>query len=50
MPIEDAVELMENKHLLNLPVEKDGVITRTITRHDLFWGWLGLNFSIEITP
>jgi len=46
--IEDAVELMEDKHLLNLPVEKDGVITHTITRHDLLRAWLGINTSIDL--
>ncbi|MDR4471329.1 MAG: hypothetical protein MRJ92_01345 [Nitrospira sp.] len=33
--IDDAVQLMEEKRLLNLPAEKDGIIHDTSTRHDL---------------
>ena len=47
-PIEDAGELMEDKHLLNLPVENHGEVTRTITRHDLLRAWLGTNISIDL--
>ena len=45
--IDDAVQLMEEKRLLNLPVEKDGVIQYTLTRHDLLRAWVGLGLDIE---
>lgn len=45
--IDDAVQLMEEKRLLNLPVEKDGIIQYTLTRHDLLRAWIGLGLDIE---
>ncbi|MCI1279583.1 MAG: CBS domain-containing protein [Nitrospira sp.] len=45
--IDDAVQLMEDKRLLNLPVEKNGVIQYTLTRHDLLRAWVGLGLDIE---
>jgi predicted transcriptional regulator len=46
--IEDVLEFMEDKHLLTVPVEADGLITRTITRHDVLRTWLGVNISIDL--
>ena len=40
--IDDAVRIMEEKHLLNLPVERDGTIVYTLTRHDLLRARIGL--------
>jgi len=45
--IDDAVQLMEDKRLLSLPVEKDGIIQYTLTRHDLLRAWVGLGLGIE---
>lgn len=45
--IDDAVRMMEEKRLLNLPVEKDGTIRYTLTRHDLLRAWIGLGLDIE---
>lgn len=45
--IDDAVKLMEDKRLLNLPVTKNGKVTYSITRHDLLRAWIGLGVSIE---
>ncbi len=45
--IDDAVRLMEEKRLLNLPVEKDGTVQYTLTRHDLLRAWIGLGLAIE---
>ncbi len=45
--IEDAVKLMEEKRLLNLPVKRNGRIAYTITRHDLLRAWIGLGLDIE---
>jgi CBS domain-containing protein len=50
--IEDAVKIMEEKRLLNLPIERNGKVAYSITRHDLLRAWIGLGVDIEnnITP
>lgn len=45
--IDEAVKLMEDKRLLNLPVTKNGKVVYSITRHDLLRAWIGLGVSIE---
>lgn len=45
--IEDAVKIMEEKRLLNLPIEKNGKVAYSITRHDLLRAWIGLGVDIE---
>lgn len=45
--IEDAVKLMEEKRLLNLPVTKDGQVAYSVTRHDLLRAWIGLGTTGE---
>ena len=45
--IEEAVKIMEEKRLLNLPVRKNGKVAYSITRHDLLRAWIGLGVSIE---
>ncbi len=45
--IEDAVTIMRENHFLNLPIEKNGIVTKTITRHDLLRAWLGINLNTE---
>ena len=45
--IDEAVNLMEDKHLLNLPVERNGKVAYSITRHDLLRVWIGLGVDIE---
>lgn len=45
--IDEAVKIMEEKRLLNLPVKKNGKVTYSITRHDLLRAWIGLGVSIE---
>jgi CBS domain-containing protein len=45
--IKDAVKIMEEKRLLNLPVERDGKVAYTITRHDLLRAWVGLGLGGE---
>ncbi|MEX2493228.1 MAG: CBS domain-containing protein [Nitrospirales bacterium] len=39
--IQEAVTIMRNNHLLNLPVEHNGEVAYTITRHDLLGAWVG---------
>jgi len=50
--IDEAVKLMEDKRLLNLPIERNGKVAYSITRHDLLRAWIGLGVDIEnnITP
>jgi predicted transcriptional regulator len=45
--IDEAVKMMEDKRLLNLPIERDGKVTHSLTRHDLLRAWIGLGVDIE---
>jgi CBS domain-containing protein len=45
--VDEAVKLMEEKRLLNLPVKRDGKVAYSITRHDLLRAWIGLGVDIE---
>ena len=45
--IKDAVKIMEDKRLLNLPVERNGEVAYTITRHDLLRACVGLGVGNE---
>ncbi len=45
--IREAVKIMEEKRLLNLPVEREGQIAYTVTRHDLLRAWVGLGLGGE---
>jgi len=45
--IMEAVEIMETKRLLNLPVERNGEVAYTVTRHDLLRAWVGLGLGGE---
>ena len=45
--INEAVKLMEDKRLLNLPIERNGKVVYSITRHDLLRAWIGLGVGIE---
>jgi CBS domain-containing protein len=45
--IDEAVKIMEEKRLLNLPVKVNGKVTYSITRHDLLRAWIGLGVDIE---
>jgi CBS domain-containing protein len=48
--IEDAVRIMEEKRLLNLPVVRNGSgrVAYTITRHDLLRAWIGLGLGMGL--
>lgn len=48
--IDEAVKLMEEKRLLNLPVKKNRKVAYSVTRHDLLRAWIGLGVSIESPP
>ena len=45
--IDEAVKIMEEKRLLNLPVIVNGKAAYSITRHDLLRAWIGLGMDIE---
>jgi predicted transcriptional regulator len=45
--IADAIRLMREKHLLNIPVVKDGRVVYSITRHDLLRACIGVGPGIE---
>ncbi|WP_447969192.1 CBS domain-containing protein [Nitrospira sp. M1] len=45
--ISEAHRLLEEKHILVLPVIQDGVVVKSITRHDLLRVYVGVGLSIE---
>ena len=45
--IADAIRLILEKHLLNLPVIKQGLVAYSVTRHDLLRARIGLGPGIE---
>ena len=45
--IADAIRFMKEKHLLNIPVVKQGVVAYSVTRHDLLRARIGLGPGIE---
>lgn len=49
-PIADAARRMEEQCVLNLPVEKDGRVDYSVTRHDLLRAWIGLEPGMRIDP
>ena len=48
--IEDAARRMEEQCVLNLPVEHDGKVAYSVTRHDLLRAWIGLGLGMGIDP
>jgi CBS domain-containing protein len=46
--VEDAVHMMEKYHVLSLPVLKDGIVLKTVTRHDLLRAWLGADITMDL--
>ena len=45
--IADAIDIMDACHLHNLPVQRNGEVTYSITRHDLLRATIGLGPAIE---
>lgn len=45
--IDEAIEIMKEERLLNLPVQDNGVVTKTVTRHDLLRAWIGYGLAFE---
>jgi predicted transcriptional regulator len=48
--IEDAAKRMEEQCVLNLPVEKDGRVAYSVSRHDLLRASIGLGVGMGIDP
>lgn len=48
--IPDAAKMMEQHGVVSLPVEVDGVVTYSVTRHDLLRARIGLGVGMGIDP
>ncbi len=48
--IADAAKQMEKHSVLSLPVEKDGTVAYSVSRHDLLRAWIGLGLGMGIDP
>jgi len=48
--IAQAATMMEEHRVLYLPVEKDGKVAYSVTRHDLLRAWIGLGLGMGIEP
>ena len=48
--IADAAKRMEERCVLNLPVEKDGRVAYSVSRHDLLRAWIGLGLGMGLDP
>jgi CBS domain-containing protein len=46
----DAAKLMQKHRVFNLPVEKDGVVMHSVSRHDLLRTWIGLGLGMCMEP
>ena len=49
-PIRKAAKMMEEHHVLSLPVEKDGKVLFSVKRHDLLRARIGLGVGMGIDP
>jgi CBS domain-containing protein len=45
-----AVQMMEEQHVLNLPVEIDGKVVYSVSRHDLLRASIGLGLGMGLDP
>ena len=48
--IADAANRMDEQCVLNLPVEKDGKVAYSVSRHDLLRAWIGLGLGMGLDP
>jgi CBS domain-containing protein len=48
--ISEAAKMMEEHHVLSLPVEKDGNVIYSVMRHDLLRARIGLGVGMGIDP
>ncbi|NGZ96263.1 MAG: hypothetical protein CV089_09070 [Nitrospira sp. WS110] len=49
-PIPDAAKMMEQHGVVCLPIEHEGVVTYSVTRHDLLRARIGLGVGLGIDP
>ena len=49
-PITQAAKMMEEHHVLSLPVERDGKVLFSVKRHDLLRARIGLGVGMGIDP
>jgi CBS domain-containing protein len=50
MKLSDAAKMMEQHKVVSLPVEVDGIVTYSVTRHDLLRARIGLGVGWGIDP
>lgn len=48
--ITDAAKMMEEHHVISLPVEKNGVVAYSVSRHDLLRARIGLGLGMGVEP
>ena len=48
--IADAAQRMDEQCVLNLPVEMDGRVAYSVSRHDLLRAWIGLGLGMGLDP
>jgi len=48
--ITDAAKMMEEHHVISLPVEKNGVVAYSVSRHDLLRARVGLGLGMGVEP
>ncbi len=48
--IAKAAKMMEEYGVVNLPVEKDGKVAYSVSRHDLLRAWIGLGLGMGLEP
>ncbi len=48
--ISQAAKLMEDHHVVSLPVERNGKVTSSVRRHDLLRARIGLGVGMGIDP
>jgi predicted transcriptional regulator len=48
--IADAAQRMDEQCVLNLPIEKDGRVAYSVSRHDLLRAWIGLGLGMGLDP
>jgi predicted transcriptional regulator len=50
MKIVDSAKMMEEHHVISLPVEKNGLVAYSVSRHDLLRARIGLGLGMGLEP
>jgi CBS domain-containing protein len=48
--IVDAAKIMEEHHVISLPIEKNGIVSHSVSRHDLLRARIGLGLGMGVEP